>query len=177
MPFNYDSDTCWAACCVFIVCAALLSLLLSVVLKIDYTISSSIGMVVALLIIVAYFSYRKINTKTTPQPPSISTVNSYHCVTCGTIIPSNSNLCNSCGAPQNTEKKSQLYLYSTSYPRDTIKDDSTAIASLEMGNDYFKKGDYEKAIECYDLALKLNPNNLEAKRNKEIALKKSWGLS
>jgi tetratricopeptide (TPR) repeat protein len=42
----------------------------------------------------------------------------------------------------------------------------------DAGNDYFKRGEYEKAIKCYAQALQLDPEYLEAWNNMGLALMK-----
>jgi Ca-activated chloride channel family protein len=54
-----------------------------------------------------------------------------------------------------------------------IKDDGalTQGSLYNLGNTFFQKEEYETAIESYKEALRLNPNDLEAKENLELALR------
>ena len=42
----------------------------------------------------------------------------------------------------------------------------------DAGNDYFKRGEYDKAIKCYAQALQLDPEYLEAWNNMGLTLMK-----
>ncbi|MDR2399839.1 MAG: tetratricopeptide repeat protein [Endomicrobium sp.] len=54
---------------------------------------------------------------------------------------------------------------------DTLKEDKF-IALYDMGNVEFKKNNFEKAIDLYKGALKINPNDKDAKYNLEVSLLK-----
>jgi Ca-activated chloride channel family protein len=62
---------------------------------------------------------------------------------------------------------------SESYLNAAFADDSAmrAHAQYNIGNTEFRKGDYEKAVEAYKKSLGLNPDDLDAKYNLEVALK------
>ncbi|MEZ4589781.1 MAG: tetratricopeptide repeat protein [Chloroflexota bacterium] len=43
-------------------------------------------------------------------------------------------------------------------------------SAFNLGNSYFQLGDLEAAVVAYQIALRLNPNDLDAKHNLELAL-------
>jgi len=61
------------------------------------------------------------------------------------------------------------YPTNTPVPSSPTSNNSSPITYFEKGNDYFKQGDYQKAIEQYDEAIRLNPQYAKAYYNRGIA--------
>ena len=54
-------------------------------------------------------------------------------------------------------------------PSSPTSNNSSSTTYFEKGNDYFKQGDYQEAIEQYDEAILLNPQDASAYYNRGLA--------
>ena len=61
------------------------------------------------------------------------------------------------------------YPTNTPVPSSPTSNNSSPITYFEKGNDYFKQGDYQKAIEQYDEAIRLDPQDALAYYNRGVA--------
>lgn len=79
----------------------------------------------------------------------------------------NFNLGNAYHQQGEYDKADQAYISAAQNPDSNL----SAMAYYNIGNTQFRKGDYEKAIESYKRSLALNPDDLDAKYNLEVARK------
>lgn len=75
------------------------------------------------------------------------------------------------------EQQNKLDLAEKEYKHAIKKDTTWFMPYFNLGNVYFKSSETDKAIKCYHLALKINPENSDIMNNLAFALMESGNLA
>jgi tetratricopeptide (TPR) repeat protein len=88
------------------------------------------------------------------------------CPKCKTQNPENVNFCKACGSPYPGKEPAPAAPAALSAKRGEPK------VWLERGNNLYRKGLFAEALECYTVALDMDPNYAKAWNNKALVFEK-----
>jgi len=91
------------------------------------------------------------------------------CPKCGTLNPDNVNYCKDCGSPY---PRMEAGMTASNGPAPAPQGGEEQKVWLERGNDCYRKGEYTRALECYTVALDIDPAYAKAWNNKALAFEK-----
>jgi tetratricopeptide (TPR) repeat protein len=93
--------------------------------------------------------------------------NTIPCVACGTLNPAQVNFCKECGSRYPGRENVAPGMAATAVTRT-----EEPKVWLERGNTLFRKGQFGEAVDCYTVALDIDPSYAKAWNNKALALEK-----